>query len=516
MRRVAPIGCVGLLAACGQSGSAPRAASSVPRSATHPRASASAPARVPSGDWPTFDFDPQRSGVGPADTGITARNLGSLQVRRVQLDGTVDASPIELAGIRVDGRARDVIVVTTSYGRTIALDAATGRRLWEFTPAGIRRLEGTPQVTTSTPVADPDRRYVYAASPDGYVHKLSLATGAQVRSGGWPVRVTLLPGREKLGTALNLSGREVIVTTGGYIGDNTPYQGHVVTIDRSSGRISHVWNSLCANEHRLIVPASCSASDSAIWGRSGAVVEPGSGRLLVTTGNANFFNGARSPFDGRRFWPDSVLELSPDAATLLHNWTPTDQERLSDTDTDLGSTSPALLGTYTGRRLAVQGGKDAMLHLLDLDRLDGTTGAAGPRLGGELQDIPTPGNDQLLTAPAVWVHDGIIRLYVADNSATAEYALVGGAKPRLRLLAKNSTPGTSPIVAGGLLYVYDPADGALDVYDPVSLQRLVSLPAAPGHWNSPIVVGGRIVVPEGNYQKQLSTGTLEIFHLPGR
>ena len=113
----------------------------------------------------------------------------------------------------------------------------------------------------------------------------------------------------------------MIATTGGYIGDAPPYQGHVVTIDRASGRIIHVWNSLCSGQHRLLVPSRCPVSDSAIWARSGAVVEPGSGRLLVATGNAT----ASRPFDGVSYWSDSVLELSPDAARLLHNWTPRNQ-----------------------------------------------------------------------------------------------------------------------------------------------------------------------------------------------
>jgi outer membrane protein assembly factor BamB len=508
MRRAALLasGLALALAACGSGSAAPASTGGSPPPATA--------AAVPSGDWPMFDFNPQRTGVGPAHTGITAGNLRTLRARRVQLDGTVDASPIELHGVTVSGRRRDVIVVTTSYGRTIAIDAATGHRLWEFVPPGIRRLEGSAQITTATPVADPGRRYVYAASPDGLIRKLSLATGGQVRSGGWPVRVTNDPTREKIPSALNLSGRELIVTTGGYVGDTPSYQGHVVTIDRTGGRILHVWNSLCADAHRLIVPRTCPASDSAIWGRAGAVVEPGTGRLLVATGNADF--SKRSPFDGRRFWPDSVLELTPDAATLLHNWTPRNQEQLSDTDTDLGSTAPALLGSYAGRRLAVQGGKDGLLHLLDLGRLDGTTGPASARTGGELQNISTPGGAQLLSAPAVWVHGGLTRVFVADSGGTAIYELTGGASPRLRRAAANGTPGTSPVLAGGLLYVYNQLDGTLEVYDPSTLHRLVSLPAAVGHWNSPIVVGGRIIVPEGDDNEHSTHGTLDIFHLPGR
>src|SRR5205085_3573779 len=108
-----------------------------------------------------------RSGVGPADTGINPGNLGQLSLRRVSIDGTVDSSAIELHGIKAAGRARDVIFVTTTYGRTIAIDPGTGTKLWEFVPSDIRGYEGSARITTATPIADPDRRFVYAEHPDG-------------------------------------------------------------------------------------------------------------------------------------------------------------------------------------------------------------------------------------------------------------------------------------------------------------------------------------------------------------
>jgi outer membrane protein assembly factor BamB len=456
-----------------------------------------------------FNYDARRSGVGPRDTGINRRDLGSLGTRVVHIDGAADSSAVELHAVLVHGRTRDVIVVTTSYGKTIAIDPGTGERLWEYTPADIGADQGSPQFTTASPIADPDRRYVYAATPDGLVHKLAVATGEQVRSGHWPVRVTFDPRREKLGTALNISGRSVVVATGGYDGDPPTYQGHVVMIDRGSGRVTHVWNALCSNRHYLIdPPRSCPSSDAAIWARAGAVIEPGTGRILVATGNA--------PFNGATDWGDSVLELTPSATRLLHNWTPTDQAQLNDTDTDLGSTAPAVLPTVQGWRLAVQGGKDGKLHLLNLNRLNGTRGGAGPRLGGELEDVSSPGGAAVFTAPAVWSHGGRVYVFVADNSGTAAYVLRAARSPQLAAVWQNGSAGTSPVLAGGLLYVYDQQDGALKVYEPTGGRLLRSLPAAGGHWNSPIVVGGRIILPTGNANDDPTSGDVLIYHLPGK
>ena len=78
-------------------------------------------------------------------------------------------------------------------------------------------------------------------------------------------------------------------------------------------------------------------------------------------------------------------------------------------------------------------------------------------------------------------------------------------------------PGNQPrSLAGGLLYVYDETDGALIVRQPRTGRQLASLPAGPGHWNSPIVVGGRIILPTGNANDHASTGRLQIYHLRGR
>ena len=502
--RGGPATCAMVLMACGAhaAGEGHRAAGTPAR-----------PARVagaPGADWTRFGYDAQRSGVGPAATGITAANARRLKPRVIRLDGVADSSPIELHGVVVAGRRRDVVVLTTTYGRTIAIDPGTGARLWEYTPKDIAAYQGSPQITTASPIADPGRAYVYAATPDGLIHRLAVASGREARSGGWPVRVTFNPRREKIAAALNIVGTRLLVTTGGYYGDAPSYQGHLVEIDLASGRIAAVWNALCSDRRRLIDPtSSCPASDAAIWARAGAVVEPGGRRILVATGNG--------PFNGVTDWGDSVLELSVDGLRLLHNWTPADQVALASSDTDLGSSAPALLPVVDGRHLAVQGGKDGRLHVLDLARLDGTAGPAGRRLGGEVQEVASPGGAEVLTAPAVWRHAGRVYVFVADDGGTAAYLAHGGPHPGLSVAWRNGQAGTSPVLAGGLLYVYDEQAGALRVYDPQRGRQVVSLPAAAGHWSSPIVAGGRVILPTGGSTADAAAASrLFIYHLPGR
>jgi hypothetical protein len=165
----------------------------------------------------------------------------------------------------------------------------------------------------------------------------------------------------------------------------------------------------------------------------------------------------------------------------------------------------------------VQGGKDGILHLVNLNRLNGTRGGAGPRLGGEIEDVSAPGGGQVYTAPAVWSHRGRVYVFVADGSGTAAYVLRVGRRPQLATAWQNGSAGTSPVLAGGLLYVYDERGGALNVYEPAGGRLLRSLPAASGHWSSPIVVGGRIILPTGGSTANNATSsTVFIYHLPGR
>jgi outer membrane protein assembly factor BamB len=435
-------------------------------------------------DWPVFGYDAARTDAGPA-SGITAANVGQLRRQQVQLPGTVDSSPIYLQGVTVEGKAHDTFFVTTTYGITLAIDAGTGKVLWRFTPPGYSSFAGTAQITTASPAADPGRAAIYAAAPDGTIRKLSVATGAVL----WATTVTRDPTHEKLDAALNVGNGLVLVATGGYIGDIPPYQGHVVSLDPATGRIVAIWNSLCSNEHGLIVPSSCPVSDSGIWGRSAPVVDPQTGDLLIATGNA--------PFNGSTDWGDSVLVLAPNGGRLLAHWTPVNQAQLNQDDGDLGSTAPALLaGGY-----AVQGGKDGELRLLRLSQLAGVNA----KTGGELQTVPVPGPTDLFSEPAVWQGTWI---FLATAGGTAAWRLADG---RLHEVWENGTGGTSPVLAGGLLFVQ--SSGQIEVYAATSGKVVGSLPIGGTHWQSPIAVDGMVAAGEGNANDHATSGVLDIYRL---
>ena len=442
-------------------------------------------------DWPRFGWSISRSSAPTFPTGITAANVAGLVRKQVQLGGTADSSAIYLHGVTVGGATHDVFFLTTTYGLTDAVDASSGDILWRFTPPGYASWAGTAQITTATPVADPSRQWIYATSPGGSIYKLSVADG----HAAWGVSITRLPTREKLSSSLNYYAGHVIATTGGYIGDAPPYQGHVAVIDAASGQLLHVWNSLCSARTGLLDPSTCPGSDAAMWGRSGAVIDPANGDILVATGNA--------PWDGQEEWGDAALRLSPNATKLIGNWTPADTAQLNTQDLDLGSTSPVLLN----EKYLVQGGKDGKLRLLSVARMD----AKGAHEAGELQVVQTPAGLDLFSAPAVWHPGKATWMFVADFAGTAAWRFVNN---RLVQAWQNATPGTSPVVAGDLLYIYSPS-GGLNVYVPGSGKLVTTLATGSGHANSPIVVDGRIALPEGNANDHALNGLLDIWSKTG-
>ncbi len=308
--------------------------------------------------------------------------------------------------------------------------------------------------------------------------KIAVADGKAV----WSTAVTKLPKMEKLDSPLSFVNGKVLVTTAGYVGDQKPYQGHVVVLNPQSGAIERIWNSLCSDRTELLDPTSCEATQSAIWGRAGIVIEPSTGNLLFATGNG--------PWDGKINWGDALMVLDASATKIVGNWTTTNNAELNSKDLDLGSTTPALLGDG----YYAQGGKDGTIRVVHFDAIKG----ADPHQGNEVQIVEVPGKQQMLSAPAVANVGGKTWLFVSvGRGGTA--AWTWGADHKLKEEWKIATGGTSPFYAGGLLYIYDAANGSskLSVLDAATGAAVATLPAGSGHWNNVIVADNRIALPEG-------------------
>jgi outer membrane protein assembly factor BamB len=464
-------------------------------------------------DWLQFNGDASHSGSNSLENHISVDNVGQLQLLfQVALPGVADGSPTYLSNVNTPSGLREVIYVTTRTGYIAALDAHTGALLWSKQYGATGCLINNNQArnescyTTSSPAIDPNRKYVYSYGLDGYVHKYAVGDGAEVLTGGWPELTTLKGYDEKGSSALSLattpSGQSYLyVVHAGYPGDQGDYQGHITTINLADGT-QKVFNTLCSDQTVHFVDSRVSTgpdcypdTTAAIWARPGVMYDPYHNRILMTTGNGTFQPASF-------MWGDTIFSLNPDGTgsggSPMDSYTPDNYQEIQNLDLDLGSTAPAILPPASGNypHLAVQGGKDALLRIINLDQLSGQSGVG--HTGGELFSMPVPMGGQIHTQPAVWVNptDHSTWIFVSNFSGSAGLQLTinQAGDPTLSLKWMGGW-GSSPLVANGVVYIashnlisaLNAINGSLLWSD----NRIGQI-----HWESPIVVHGVLYITD--------------------
>src|SRR5438552_13046058 len=471
---------------------------------------------VPAYDWLQFGGDPQHSGNNTAETALTPANVSALvQKYQVTLPATADSTPVFLEGVTTSSGVKDLLFVRTRDGRLIALDAQNGAQVWSHQyGAGTCQINGTGGAcyTTSSPAIDPSGDYVYSYGLDGNVHKYQVGDGTEIIGGGWPQLATLKGFDEKGSSALAIATSNGVsylyVVHGGYPGDNGDYQGHVTAINLATGSQTGV-NAACSDQAVHLkhfadsVPPICATPRNAIWSRPGIIYDAGTDRIFMGTGNG--------VYDGVHHWSESVIALHPDgtggsgadAGKPLDSYTASNFQTLDNGDTDLGSTAPAILpvpANSTVQHLAVQGGKDAKLRLLDLANLSGKGGPG--YTGGEIGAIiNVPQGGVVLTQPAVWINpaDGSTWIFVVNGNGASGLRLNFDANgnPSLAPQWQNVQGGTSPVVANNM--VFSLSGSTIRALDPLSGNVLWSLARSGGfHWESLIVANGVVYATDSS------------------
>ncbi len=135
-----------------------------------------------------------------------------------------------------------------------------------------------------------------------------------------------------------------------------------------------------------------------------------------------------------------------------------------------------------------------MLRLLNRDNLSGQGGPG--HLGGDMQDVKTPGGCEVLTASAVWTSPaGQVWVYYADGCALTGYRIsISHDKPHIAAAWSIRDVNGTPIMNHGALFV---DHGDLSAYDPETGRVLVTVPATgPQHWEYPLVVGNQLFMTD--------------------
>jgi PQQ-like domain len=403
-------------------------------------------------DWPTYHGDAARSGYAPSMPAVSGQPR---VVHQFALDGAVYASPIVVGG---------VTIVATENNSVYAFDAGF-HRLWRRhlgapSPAGERPCGNIdPLGITGTPVYDAAHNAIDVAAelggpPRHALYSLSITTGVL----NW-VRNLDLPGVETVAMqergALAVTGGRVWVPFGGLSGDCGGYKGRVVGIalDGSGPAVAYT------------VPTT---REAGIWATPGPVVNS-DGTLYVSVGNGEA--GVGDPYDHS----DSVLRLDANAQ-LLGYFAPTTWATDNQSDLDLGSMGPALVGT----RWVFAAGKSGNAYVLKRYHLGG--------IGGEVSQAPLcrayGGSAVVGTVVYVPCTDGV-RAVNIDS--------VGSMHPVWQAV---SSRNGSPVVGGGRVWTLDPVAGVLWALDPATGQSTGSVSVgAANRFASPAISGKFVLVP---------------------
>jgi hypothetical protein len=136
----------------------------------------------------------------------------------------------------------------------------------------------------------------------------------------------------------------------------------------------------------------------------------------------------------------------------------------------------------------VQGGKDAMLRLLNLDDLSGSGGPGntGGEVGGA---FAVPQGGQVLATPAMWTNpaDGSHWVFIvnAEGASGMKLGIGSGGVPMLTSVWTTETNGVLYYAASNKLRAFTPTSGAL-LWSDTEIGGV--------HWESPIVADGSLYV----------------------
>ena len=461
----------------------------------------------------TYRNDGLRTGSALYETVLKPANCNSNQFGQLfaqSVDGFLYAQPLYMGGVSIPGRGiHNVVFVATEHDSVYAFDAdddqgANAGPLWQTSfihpeagittqpigDYGLSDLPATEFGITGTPVIDPDAGvlYVVAKIKDAstavlkhrqLLYALDIHTGAAVL--GSPVEITAVAAGTGTGSddahqivfdpyyefqrcGLTLVNGVVYVAFASH-GDLGPYHGWVLGYDARTLRQVGVFND------------TPDGDEGGIWMSGGAPAFDAAGNLYFSTGNGSFNANL-----GQHDFGDSVVKLSTGSGKLeaVDFFTPYNQETLDAIDGDLGSGGVLLLPDEAGSpahpHLAVTGGKDGMIYLLDRDQLGhfstNITGAA-------LQAIPN--GSKIFGTPAYFGG----RIYFSGVGAVVKaYRISGGRMdpvPESVGPIRLGYPGSIPSVsangaADGILWTIQAsgfgslAPAVLRAYDAVDLR----------------------------------------------
>jgi hypothetical protein len=402
--------------------------------------------------------DPQRTGANLRETALTPANVsvGTFGKRFERaVDGYLYAQPLvaPVAG-------RNVVFLATEHDSVYAYDAddpAASAPLWQVNlgpPAPSSDYNCTDLIPedgiTSTPVIDPATQTIYVSAKTKEagvhhqrLHALDLTSGAE-KFGG-PVEIAArVPGTgdgsdgttiafqaqlQLQRPSLLLSRGQIYLAFGSHC-DTGDYHGWMMAYDAATLQQTAAW---------IVTP---DGGQGSIWQSGQGPTADERGELYVVTSNGTTIT------DGSEL-SEAFVKLSPSLA--VDDWfIPYNYDQLNLLDLDLGSAGVLLA---PGTHLAISGGKEGVLYLLDRDYLGRFHGGSDAQIVEHVKIAV----DNIHGSPVYWRSPTDAFLYVwPENTNLLQLRFAGGVLEPAPF-AQSPTPAPTGM-PGGILSVS--ADGA--------------------------------------------------------
>jgi hypothetical protein len=346
----------------------------------------------------TSQYNNSRTAATLQERILTPQNVNAQQFGKLgafKVNGAVYAQPLYVPAVPIPGKGtHDVLFVVTEHDSVYAFDAnrPNDPPLWTVSfldkSRGVTTLSEDmvacpfirPEVgITSTPVIDLKSGTLYVLARTMIEHKTgndeylqhlhALAITNGVEKFGGPMLITAsIPGkgagssngrvafdalRENPRAALTLVNNTLYLEWASSC-DVDPYHGWVMSYDARTLAQKSVLN------------VNPDGTQAGIWLSDTGPAVDAEGYLYVPTGNGTF-----DADKGGRDYGDSVLKLDGSSLAIRDYFTPHDQQRISEADTDVGSSGPTLVPDQPGPHphLLLQPTKDATIYVIDRDNM---------------------------------------------------------------------------------------------------------------------------------------------------
>jgi len=301
---------------------------------------------------------------------ITAANVKNLEVAWMYDAAPTRKGDIQCQPIVVNG----VLYATTPDGKVFALDGATGKELWKFTPTapGTNQNRGVMYWENGS-----DKRIIYSMGPN--IYAVNAQTGQGVQTFGTAGRVDLHEGLQtnmdydvtKYGITATSPGviyKNILIIGSSLSESGNAIPGHIRAFDVVTGKLLWVFHTIPQpGEFGYDTwPKDAYKNIGATNSWNGMVLDEKRGAVYFGTGSpaSDFYGGAR---EGANLFATCIMSLN--ATTGKMNWYyQTIHHDLWDRDHPCPPNLTTVMHNGKKVDVVVQATKDGLVYVLDRDK----------------------------------------------------------------------------------------------------------------------------------------------------